>query len=150
MLPWGLPPLLWCKLGESDGNQEHKHAGTSLVVQWLRLHLPMQGMRVRSLVRELRCPTLCRGAKRLKRKEGANVFLWNLVSSHVGCVRESGPPERGKKRVHKELAAERGEQGDCRARSPLPGSVLCLRLLPPPLKMEAADKRTHPRGWCED
>ena len=32
MLPWGLPPSLWCKLGESDGNQEHKRAGTSLVV----------------------------------------------------------------------------------------------------------------------
>ena len=28
--------------------------GTSLVVQWLRIRLPMQGTRVRSLVRELR------------------------------------------------------------------------------------------------
>ena len=28
--------------------------GTSLVVQWLRLRLPMQGVRVQSLVRELR------------------------------------------------------------------------------------------------
>ena len=28
--------------------------GTSLVIQWLRLHLPMQGMWVGSLVRELR------------------------------------------------------------------------------------------------
>ena len=27
--------------------------GTALVVQWLRLHLPMQGVRVPSLVREL-------------------------------------------------------------------------------------------------
>ena len=26
--------------------------GTSLVAQWLRIHLPMQGTRVRSLVRE--------------------------------------------------------------------------------------------------
>ena len=33
--------------------------GTSLVVQWLRIHLPMQGTRVRALVRE--DPT-CRGA----------------------------------------------------------------------------------------
>ena len=33
--------------------------GTSLVVQWLRIHLPMQGTRVRSLVWE--DPT-CRGA----------------------------------------------------------------------------------------
>ena len=28
--------------------------GTCLVVQWLRIHLPMQGMPVRSLIRELR------------------------------------------------------------------------------------------------
>ena len=27
-------------------------AGTSLVVQWIRLHLPMQGTRVQSLVQE--------------------------------------------------------------------------------------------------
>ena len=33
--------------------------GTSLVAQWLRIHLPMQGTRARSLVRE--DPT-CRGA----------------------------------------------------------------------------------------
>ena len=33
--------------------------GTSLVAQWLRIHLPMQGTRVRALVRE--DPT-CRGA----------------------------------------------------------------------------------------
>ena len=33
--------------------------GTSLVVQWLRIRLPMQGTRVRALVRE--DPT-CRGA----------------------------------------------------------------------------------------
>ena len=30
------------------------HVGTSLVVQWLRIHLPMQGIQVWSLVRELR------------------------------------------------------------------------------------------------
>ena len=31
-----------------------KTQGTSLVVQWERIHLPMQGMQVRPLVRELR------------------------------------------------------------------------------------------------
>ena len=36
-----------------------KKMGASLVVQWLRIHLPMQGTRVRSLVQE--DPT-CRGA----------------------------------------------------------------------------------------
>ena len=36
-----------------------KNVGTSLVAQWLRIHLPMQGTQVRALVRE--DPT-CRGA----------------------------------------------------------------------------------------
>ena len=31
-----------------------KMMGASLVVQWLRIHLPKQGMRVQSLVGELR------------------------------------------------------------------------------------------------
>ena len=35
------------------------HAGTSLLAQWLRIHLPMQGTWVRYLVQEE--PT-CRGA----------------------------------------------------------------------------------------
>ena len=38
---------------------ENDFCGTSLVVQWLRIRLPMQGTRVRALVRE--DPT-CRGA----------------------------------------------------------------------------------------
>jgi len=33
---------------------QRKCCGTSLVVQWLRLHLPMLGVRVRSLIGELR------------------------------------------------------------------------------------------------
>ena len=35
----------------------NQHVGISLVVQWLRLMLPMQGARVRSLVRVL--DTVC-------------------------------------------------------------------------------------------
>ena len=43
--PWG------CK--ESDMTERlHLHFRTSLVVQWLRIHLPMEWTRVRSLVRE--------------------------------------------------------------------------------------------------
>ena len=38
-----------------------RFSGASLVVQWLRIHLPMQGTRVRALVRE--DPT-CRGASK--------------------------------------------------------------------------------------
>ena len=48
--------------GQSDKPEKkvgHLHKeilpwGTSLVVQWLRIHFPMQGTQVRSLVRELR------------------------------------------------------------------------------------------------
>ena len=39
--------------------KKNKAGGTSLVAQWLRIHLPMQGTRVRALVWE--DPT-CRGA----------------------------------------------------------------------------------------
>ena len=56
---WGarIPHASWPK------NQNIKtEAGTSLVVQWLRICLPMQGTRVRSLVQE--DPT-CRGATKL-------------------------------------------------------------------------------------
>ena len=35
--------------------------GASLVAQWLRIHLPVQGIRVRSLVRE--DPTCCGATK---------------------------------------------------------------------------------------
>ena len=35
--------------------------GTSLVAQWLRIRLPMQGTQVRALVQE--DPTCCRAAK---------------------------------------------------------------------------------------
>ena len=38
---------------------KNQKLGTSLVAQWLRIHLPMQGTRVRALVQE--DPT-CRGA----------------------------------------------------------------------------------------
>ena len=48
-------------LGVSRGMSEMKktRGGTSLVAQWLRIRLPMQGTRVRALVRE--DPT-CHGA----------------------------------------------------------------------------------------
>ena len=43
----------------SDGDVQDSCCGTSPVVQWLRIHLPMQGTQVRASVRE--DPT-CRGA----------------------------------------------------------------------------------------
>ncbi|KAJ8790708.1 hypothetical protein J1605_021136 [Eschrichtius robustus] len=46
--------------GKSKGKgPEKRTCGASLVAQWLRIHLPMQGTRVRALVQE--DPT-CRGA----------------------------------------------------------------------------------------
>ena len=40
------------KYNYSEQLREKHEEGTSLVVQWLRIHLPMQGTRVRALVRE--------------------------------------------------------------------------------------------------
>ena len=51
---WSRPPaLLLCEPHGLACCLEH-FLRTSLVAQWLRLHLPMQGTRVPSLVRELR------------------------------------------------------------------------------------------------
>ena len=51
---------------------QNKYQGTSLVVQWLRIRLPMQGTRVRALVWE--DPT-CRGATKPVRH---NYWAWAL------------------------------------------------------------------------
>ena len=63
VMPWNRTTHLWKKLSSSfsklDNNLKNWQAGISLVTQWLRIRLPMQGTWVRSLVRE--DPT-CRGA----------------------------------------------------------------------------------------
>ena len=48
--------------------------GTSLAVQWLRLRLPMQGVQVQSLVRELRShiPRGKKNPKNIKQKQYCN------------------------------------------------------------------------------
>ena len=48
----------------SKTSLELTQRGTLLAVQWLRLHLPMQGVWVQSLVRELRSH-MPRGQKKL-------------------------------------------------------------------------------------
>ena len=48
--------------------------GTFLVVQWLRLHLPMQGVQVQSLVRELRSHMPCNQKTKYKTKQCCNKF----------------------------------------------------------------------------
>ena len=51
---------MWVPLGQTNEAREYQEGwGSSLVAQWLRIRLPMQGTRVRALVRE--DPT-CRGA----------------------------------------------------------------------------------------
>ena len=59
------------EVGETEIFKE-REAGTSLVIQWLRFHLPVQGFWVRSLIRELK--TLhAWGPKNLKHKTEAIV-----------------------------------------------------------------------------
>ncbi|KAJ8776288.1 hypothetical protein J1605_015586 [Eschrichtius robustus] len=43
---------------------KNRRAGASLMAQWLRIRLPMQGTRVRALVRE--DPTCCRATKPMR------------------------------------------------------------------------------------
>ena len=59
-------------------------SGTSLVAQWLRIHLPMQGTRVRALVRE--DPTCHRAVKPVRRN------YWACALEPVSCnYRGRGP-----------------------------------------------------------
>ena len=54
----GLPGQIFCKSKTLLKNGDH---WASLVVQWLGIRLPIQGTRVRALVRE--DPTCCRAMK---------------------------------------------------------------------------------------
>ena len=63
---------------------EYNRQGTSLVVQWLRLHLPMQGVRDHSLVRELRSHMPHRQkAKKYKQKQYCNKFNRDFKMVHI-------------------------------------------------------------------
>ena len=56
--------------------------GTSLVVQWLRIHLPMQEEWVQSLVRELRYHMPCdQKKKKIKQKQYCNKFNEDFKNS---------------------------------------------------------------------
>ena len=54
-----------------SANLKKAFLGTSRMVQWLRSHLPIQGLRVQSLARELRSHTMCGIAK----KKSAGLIL---------------------------------------------------------------------------
>ena len=51
--------LLYKKINKSIKKKEKRKTGNSLVVQWLRICLPMQGTWFRSLVGELRSHMPC-------------------------------------------------------------------------------------------
>ena len=93
-------PWVWSLVGELDplrgtakkweekkkmknNNKKNQGRGTSLVVQWIRIHLPMQGTQVRSLVREdLTC---CRATK------PARLQLLSLCSATRGTAATRSP-----------------------------------------------------------
>ena len=60
----------------------------SLVAQWLRICLPMQGTRVRALVWE--DPT-CRGVARPREAQLLNLRVWSLCSSTREAAVVRGP-----------------------------------------------------------
>ena len=66
--------------------------GTALVVQWLRIHLPMQGTGVQSLAQE--DPTCRRATKSVREAQVSRVGPWhheNPPQSEVRALQESGP-----------------------------------------------------------
>ena len=56
--------MTYCALGTGKTAVNKELDGASLVAQWLRIRLPMQGTRVRALVRE---DTTCHGATKPER-----------------------------------------------------------------------------------
>ena len=56
---WSMKANQWVRKSQWKFLESKESSGASLVAQWLRIHLPMQGTRVRALVRE--DPT-CHGA----------------------------------------------------------------------------------------
>ena len=87
-LPKSLPRLLVI---------ETLSTGASLVVQWLRLHLPLQGVQVQSLVRELRSHMPCEN-ENINQNQYCNKFnkdfkgkkkrnsLYSIVLLYPHCI----------------------------------------------------------------
>ena len=68
--------------------QKANLSGASLVVQWLRIRLPMQGTRVRALVRE--DPT-CRGATKPVHRRA---HVPQLLSQRAATTEDRAPRAR--------------------------------------------------------
>ena len=66
-----------------------RETGTFLVVQWLGLQLPLHGMRVWSLVREVRSLMPCGAAKKKKKQKQLKNKRNRKVSSSLGKAKES-------------------------------------------------------------
>ena len=79
--------------------------GTSLVVQWLRICLPMQGTRVRALVQE--DPTCCKATKPIRHSywacalEPASHNYWALLPRLLKPVLHSRRSHRNEKHVRR-------------------------------------------------
>ena len=65
-----------------------KDVGTSLVVQWLKLHLPMQGVRVQSLVGELRSYKT-QGQKSQNINNRSNIVKTSIKTSKMVLIKKN-------------------------------------------------------------
>ena len=81
----------------SNWHIEITTTGASLVAQWLRIHLPMQGTRVRALVRE--DPTCCGATKAVHHNYWAHM-LQLLKPVHLEPVLRNKRSHRNEKPVH--------------------------------------------------
>ena len=90
-----------------------KYSGTSLVAQWSRIHLPMQGTRVRALVRE--DPTCRRATKPVRHNywacalEPASHNYWARMPQLLKTMCQE-PVLCNKTRNHNEKPAHRNEE----------------------------------------
>ena len=78
------PPRMGEKGNQQEKDQGQKtHLGTCLVVQWLRLCLPMQrGVKVRSLIGEIRSHIL-RSAAENQKKRKTQLYLLTTPGKHL-------------------------------------------------------------------
>ena len=108
-----LYPMGWKREKRSRGSSKTSISGASLVARWLRIRLPMQGIRVRALVQE--DPT-CHGATKPLRHNYQACTLepvchnyWAYVSQLLKPARLE-PMLRNKRSHHKEKPAHHNKE----------------------------------------
>ena len=85
---------------KENGETKRKKVKTSLVIQWLELCLPLQGVQVQSLVGEPRSHMPCR--QKAKHKTS------NIVTNSIKTLKQSSKNLKGKKRKNKKKKIEKG------------------------------------------